>query len=460
MGYRNLNRLSKRFVETVAAEGLYHDGGRLYLEVRGASKSWTFRYTVKGRQRAMGLGPLHTIDLEAARDKARRCRQQRLMGIDPFEARANERQAKRDEESKQIMFEAFVADWIKWKNHTPKTKQRAWFAIRVFLPKLGELPINKIDSPQCAAALEDTWVKKPRNGRMARDFLEVIFERAIALGLRSDNPATMTRLEPHLPQVHYEPRQYRNLPHTMVGKFIARLRQPSKKGTGRSLTSYAAEFIILTAVRKEEALGICWPEIDWDNKLWTCPAERTKKSRRQKKKYPHEVPLNKPALAILRTLKAEQEASGGLRKFVFTHSPAATNKYAKRLRERSQSKHLQSLLRHGGKSLGASALVEYIALLRQELMPKGFPYFVLHAFRTSFKNWSIEKLYDERLSEMTLHHTIGNVVRNKYVNPEEARLIVQRARMLEAWGNYCNQIEPLSTEHEVVPFRNAKSKGG
>lgn len=41
--------------------GMYADGLGLYLNVRsGNSKSWIFRYRIRGRLRDMGLGRFHT----------------------------------------------------------------------------------------------------------------------------------------------------------------------------------------------------------------------------------------------------------------------------------------------------------------------------------------------------------------------------------------------------------------
>ena len=36
--------------------------------------SWLFRVTLAGRTREMGLGPLHTVSLAEARERARECR--------------------------------------------------------------------------------------------------------------------------------------------------------------------------------------------------------------------------------------------------------------------------------------------------------------------------------------------------------------------------------------------------
>jgi hypothetical protein len=46
-----------------------------------------------GRLREMGLGPLHTVTLAEARQKAMQCRKMRLDGLDPIDERRASRAA-------------------------------------------------------------------------------------------------------------------------------------------------------------------------------------------------------------------------------------------------------------------------------------------------------------------------------------------------------------------------------
>jgi integrase len=59
----------------------------------------------------------------------------------------------------------------------------------------------------------------------------------------------------------------------------------------------ATKFVLLTMVRKNEFLLAEWDEIDFQNMLWTIPAERMKLRR------PHLVFLSKQAMDILITFK-------------------------------------------------------------------------------------------------------------------------------------------------------------
>lgn len=90
------HRLSALAVSRQKTPGMYADGGGLYLQVsRSGSKSWIFRYAMEGREREMGLGPLHTVSLSEARELALEARKLKLRGVDPIDARNAERASRK-----------------------------------------------------------------------------------------------------------------------------------------------------------------------------------------------------------------------------------------------------------------------------------------------------------------------------------------------------------------------------
>jgi integrase len=72
-----------------------------------------------------------------------------------------------------------------------------------------------------------------------------------------------------------------------------------------------ARFLLLVAVRRSEAAGMVWDEVDLDNALWVIPAHRTKAGSQ------HEVPLSGMAIDLLRSLP---RFTGG--NFVFSTTAA------------------------------------------------------------------------------------------------------------------------------------------
>src|SRR5215472_18979378 len=93
---RAFNRLREITVKRATKPGLYPDGAGLYLRVGPTgAKAWVFRYRRDGRLHDLGLGPLHTVSLASARQRAQRCREQRLDSIDPLEDKRASRHAAR-----------------------------------------------------------------------------------------------------------------------------------------------------------------------------------------------------------------------------------------------------------------------------------------------------------------------------------------------------------------------------
>jgi hypothetical protein len=91
-----IKRLSDRAVQNASSKGkisrFLPDGDGLYLQVSPTgTKSWVFRYSVKGRERYMGLGPFPDVSLADARGAANDCRKLRRQGIDPMDRRAEQR---------------------------------------------------------------------------------------------------------------------------------------------------------------------------------------------------------------------------------------------------------------------------------------------------------------------------------------------------------------------------------
>src|SRR5260221_11133256 len=86
-GGGSLMALTVKRVTRLKKPGRYGDGHGLYLQVVNKdNRSWLLRYERGGRERYMGLGPLHTVSLEEAREKAREQRKLLLEGPDPIDA--------------------------------------------------------------------------------------------------------------------------------------------------------------------------------------------------------------------------------------------------------------------------------------------------------------------------------------------------------------------------------------
>jgi integrase len=454
-----IHRLTPRELNKIEAAKptrtkLYSDGGGLNLQVGegGGAKSWIFRYSLKpfGKpgERRMGLGAAHTISIDEAREQARICRQQILKGIDPWEAREAAKISKRLEESKRVTFGFCAADYLTAKAKEglrPNSLELIERMIRLYLnPSLNDVPVAAIDHQQMYRILDPIWHSKSGTADKVREYAAAIFDRATAHGFRTgDNPASAKGpLGILLGPLGHTHKPFVSLPYPEIGTFMAKLRAfsivegrprrfPELAQIKDSVYAKLIEFIILTAVRSSQAVGMKWEEIDWDNKVWTCPWQRTKTGR--KKHTPHEIHLSKPALAVLRYMQAMQKEQGVPPDRVFTGNRA--DKIGKTLDYRGAKMFLTKVLR--------PALDEQI-----EFSVK----FTIHGFRTTFSSWANDNNFQREAIEMALDHVVGSQIERLYAR--NAKRWKERIRLLDAWADFCGRTETLPAE--VIPLRQHK----
>ena len=157
------------------------------------------------------------------------------------------------------------------------------------------------------------------------------------------------------------------------------------------VSARALEFTILTASRSGEVRGARWSEVDFENAVWTVPAERTKHKR------PHRMPLTAPALAALESMK------GLSRDFVFPGQKP-------------------------GKPMSDMTLAA--VLKRMDL-----GHYTVDGFRSSFRDRAGERATAPReIAELCLSHLVGNAVERAYARSD---LFDRRRALMEQWARWC-----------------------
>jgi integrase len=405
---RSLNRLSARRVSTEKRQGLHADGGGLYLQVsRWGTKSWLFRFTLKGRSRQMGLGSLDTVSLSEARQKAERCRKLLQDGRDPIEARdANRAQrAATANTTFQGLAERFIAAHeAGWRNPKHRQQWRNTLATYAY-PVLGERSVNKINTDMVLEVLQPIWTAKPETAMRLRQRIEKVLDYAKARELREgENPA---RWRGHLENLLPERRKvaavkhHAALPWPKMPAFMAELR------TREGVAARGLEFTILTAARTNEVMGANWEEIDLAERVWTVPADRIK-ARRE-----HRVPLSPPAMEILEEMRAF-----GADGYVFPGQ-------------------------RRGQPLSSMAFLQLLRRMKRDDL-------TAHGFRSTFRTWASEATgYPHEVCEAALAHAISNAVERAY---RRGDLFRKRRQMMDDWANFCAQPAP-KTEGEIIPLR-------
>ena len=294
---RQINKLSALMVAKEKQPGYYGDGAGLYLQVSPTgTKSWILKFTLQGKAREMGLGPLHTISLADAREIAITQRKLILEGKDPIAEREAARQRLQVAAANRLTFNDAAKEYIDsqkagWKNakHADQwTNTLATYAAPIF----GHLPVADIDTGLVVRVLKPIWDTKTETASRVRGRIESILNWAATQGYRpsGDNPA---RWNGHLENLFARPskvqkvKHHAALPFAEIGTFVEALHKLEGVGT------LALEFTILTACRTNEVIGATWGEIDLAERVWTIPAERMKAEKE------HRVPLSDRAAEIL-----------------------------------------------------------------------------------------------------------------------------------------------------------------
>jgi integrase len=455
-----IHRLTPRELKKIEAskperQKLHNDGGGLYLQVGkgGGAKSWIFRYSRKRFGKPgdanMGLGAYHTISIHEAREKARVFRQQILNGFDPMEKREAEHLARKMEASKRVTFAVCAMEWLDYKasdgDRKNTTDQRKNIIHRKLIPILGDLPISVIGPEHMHLALEKDWLAKPNIAKKVLAVAYKIFERARVRKLRTgDNPADLKGdLGGLLPrQTKKKSKPQPSLPFKDIGRFVAELQaydkaRPPPRGlyASEKWVPYGAallEFIILTGVRKQEAAGARWEEINWAEETWLCPWERLKEGRWTQK--PLKVHLSKRALALLKAMQDLQSKNEIQTPLVFASNSHSTAVHSYRGINRFVAKIFK-------KHLAKNNIV--------------FPKWTIHGFRGTLSSWAHEYNFRNEAIEMCLDHKpLKNQIEQLYAR--DAEFWPERVRLMKEWADHCGRIDTQPAK--VIPIGQHKTK--
>ena len=367
-------------VKSLKEPGRYADGNGLYLVVEPTgAKRWMLRTMVKGRRSDIGLGGIQLVPLAEAREKASNLRKIARAGGDPIAAKRTRTAVPSFAEAARLVHNDHAAS----KKHIDQ-----WFntLTNYAFPYIGARGVDQIETPDVLKVLSPIWLTKAETARRVRQRIGTVLDWAKAAGFRAgENP--VDGVSKGLPKQPDRKKHHAALPFDEIPSFIQRLRASDNTESSK----LAFEFLILTATRTDEVLGLPWSEIAGD--VWTIPAERTKPKRE------HRVPLGPRCLEILRRAR---ELPDGL-SYVFP----------------GQSR---------GKPL--SNMVFLMALRRMNLQFK----VTGHGFRSTFRDWASERTnFPGDVSEMALNHSIRDKTEAAY---RRGDLFDKRRKLMVNWEQF------------------------
>ncbi len=360
-------------------------------KTKGRGK-WVLRYVspVTNKRRNAGLGSYPEVGIAEVAKRATAMRVTLSEGKDPLMEKAQAEGAVKAptfKEAAEILHKDLLPGW---KN--PKHGQQ-WIntlAEYVF-PKLGAKLLGDIQPADVADALKPIWLEKAETASRVKQRIHTVMAWGWAHGHCQSNPVdVVTHLLPQQQGKAVRTQHHPAMPWRKVPAFVrAHLHLEGRVDITRKLL----EFVILTACRSGEARGMTWSEVDWENAVWTVPAER------MKAKLPHRVPLSPRALLLLEGQKNQHES------LVFPSVRAQV----------------------------ALSDMTITALLRRLNAESDVPGRVAtaHGFRSSFRDWCSEQGYSRDLAERSLAHTIKDKVEAAYHRTD---LLEQRRELMHAWA--------------------------
>ena len=371
--------------------GRYRDSRGLYLVVsKNCRRKWVYRYCFKGHSHDLGLGSYPEVSVSEARRRRDRHEAERAEGHNPI-ALKKARRLKNLEAQDQTF--AAALDWayqVKARQLTNAKYRKQWRTlVETFaMPALRDMPIKDITVHDIERLLNPIWMSKPESARKLVHNLKFIFDWAIAKQWRlGDNPALLSGpLGILMPRQTHIVRQHPALSPAALPSFMAALqRYPSP-------AARALQFLILTAARTKEVVGIERSEIKDRERLWSRPAMRMKTRR------PHRIPLSRPAMHIIS----------------------------------------EELKRHNqpGIFLGTRKRCQLSNMAMLKLMHDRFPEIsaTSHGFRSTFRDWTAEQeCYDVMAIECCLAHTQPSRTVGAYLRTD---FLSQRRRIMEDWANF------------------------
>lgn len=419
-----MGKLTAKQIENLTIAGTYEDGDGLRLLVKpNGKKYWVLRFQLAGKRREMGLGTYPAVGLKEARQNSSDKRRLLRDGIDPLQARDDERTAQQAAEHhrirKSVTFQDVSNDYIEahragWKNvkHAQQwTNTLATYAA----PIIGELATSQITTEHLLEILKPIWAAKAETASRVRNRIELVLDAAKARGLRDgENPARWRgHLDKLLPPSSKAKRTQNHpaLPYSELSRFMQAL------NSVEGLSASALKVTILTACRTSEVLDADWSEVDLKTKLWSIPAARMKAGK------VHTVPLSDPLITLLEGLPRIKGSSllfPGSRK----GRPISNMAMLMALRRMDQKD-----LEDGGKGWRDSNDRVVTA----------------HGFRSTFRDWAAECTHHAReVCEMALAHVVANGAEAAYWRSD---LLEKRRTLMADWANFVT----LNANRSIIP---------
>ncbi len=371
------------------------DGNALYLLVKPTgAKLWRVRYHFGGKETMLSLGAYPAVTLAAARGKRDEALTLLVSGTNPSDQKKQDKLIA--EVAGRNTFGAIAEEYLQRLEASGVTEvtlsKNRWLLLDL-ASSLAKRPIAKITPLEILVLLQKhEKAGRRETAKRLRGVIGAVFRLAIATLRATTDPTYALRGALAAPVVTHRPAI---TDERELGVLLAKI----DGDTGWPTLKAALQFLALTMARPIEVRYMQRNEVIWPSAMWRIPAERMKMRR------PHDVPLSKQALEVLR----------GVWPLTTEHTLVFPS--VRSLRHPLSENAFNSVLRKLG--YGSD---EHCA----------------HGFRSSASTILNERGYDGRVIEAALAHEDGNKVRRAY---NRSQYLGERKKLLQEWADMLDQFK-------------------
>jgi integrase len=315
------------------------EGGLIVRVSPSGKKSFCYVYRVNGKLKRLTLGVFPEMSLAKAREEAGKAKAARDRGEDPVEAKKWAQEAWKSTPTVAEFIEEYLHRWARPNKKSWKEDQR--LLEKDVKPVLGDKKVSEVRRRDIIYVLD---LIKDRGSMVTanRTFAVIsrMFNFALERGVLDASPATRIKMEAEESRDRVLTRPEIKTLHQLLND------QPLWISTRMAL-----ELILRTAQRPGEVRQMTTDEIDWQERMWTIPKERSKNGIAQR------VPLTDEVLSMIKVASSFSSS-----KWIFpspqTSGPISTYALAQGLRKALKDSGLPRTTPHDLRRTAATIISE------------------------------------------------------------------------------------------------------
>jgi integrase len=250
-------------------------------------KSWIYLYRFEGKSRRMTLGTYPAVGLASAHVKHAQAKELLEKGDDPGSLHVEKRRAERQAETVQNLADEYLEKWARPRKRSAAEDER--ILNKDVLPAWGKRKARSITRRDVILLLDGIVERgSPIQANRTLATVRKMFNFAISRDIVDATPVAMVKAPAR------ENQRDRVLSVGEIRIFWG--------GLDRAPMSAAVKLVLklqlVTAQRKGELVGAALSEFDFDEGVWTVPAERVKNG------IAHRVPLSPLTLELIEEARA------------------------------------------------------------------------------------------------------------------------------------------------------------